>query len=179
MCRNVSHGPSVWAASSECREDDQAEPRRAYRFLLASNATITSMDITSEPPAFTARVGVMMRLPLPLRDALERRIAAAPAASMNSYLESLVARDLAAPAHRRFEVFVEPTYNARGTRGGRPAKGPRSVILLRVEPSFRELIHQRAEALGLRVNVYFESLVSQDSSAATPAGEERVFDQTA
>ena len=43
----------------------------------------------------------------------------------------------------------------------------------------RELIHQRAEALGLRLNVYLESLVSQDISAAPAAKEAIALDQSA
>lgn len=161
-----------WILANRCSS------RRAYRYLIAATATIAVMDTDRTTSAATARVAVIMRLPLLLRSGLEQRAAAASAASMNSYLESLVVRDLAAPADRAFEVFAETTWNARGTRGGRPAKGPRSVILIRVDPSIRERIHQRAAALGLRVNVYLESLVSQDISAA-PAREEMALDQTA
>ena len=158
--------------------DDAFTPRRAYVYLIAARDSIAVMHTAMTPAAAPARVAVLMRLPLPLRDGLERRMAAASAPSMNGYLESLVARDLAAPANRPFEAFVERTLRRNGPRG-QPAKGPRSVILLRVAPSIRELIHLRAEALGLRVNVYFESLVSQDISAAATAGEEMAFDQTA
>lgn len=157
----------------------RCDSRRAYRYLIAATATIAVVDPDRTAAAPAARVAVIMRLPPLLRSGLERRAAAESAASMNSYLESLVIRDLAAPVDRAFEVFVETTCNARGTRGGRPAKGPRSVILLRVDPSIRERIHSRAAALGLRVNVYLESLVSQDISAAAPAREEMALDQTA
>lgn len=153
--------------------------RRAYRYLIAATATIAVVDSDRTSAAATARVAVIMRLPQLLRSGLEQRTAAISAASMNSYLESLVIRDLTAPADRVFEVFVETTCHARGSRGGRPAKGPRSVILLRVDPAVRQLIHSRAAALELRVNVYFESLVSQDISAAASAREEMAFDQTA
>ena len=135
-------------------------------FCASRRSHDSGMDSEHRGLPTACRVGVMMRLSLPLRDALQHRVAATSAASMNSYLEDLVLRDLATGSFD-FHVFRAPTSPARGAMGrGRPTAGPRSLILLRVDPALRELIHLRADALGLRLNVYLESLVSQDISAA-------------
>ncbi len=164
-----------------CCSGDITQYRRACGFLQAGGAMIALMDSAKIDVAPGSRVGVMMRLSLPLRESLQDRLAATPAASMNKYLETLVLRDLGAAASVSFRVFTSPTSPSSGARGrGRPTKGPRSLILLRVDPAVRELIHLRAAALGLRLNDYFESLVSQDTSAAnTHVGEEMALDQTA
>ena len=159
--------------------EPRTEARRAYRFMQASADMITSMDSEMVAAPGTSRVGVMMRLSMPLRDGLQRRLTESAPVTMNGYLEALVLRDIAS-SDLSFEVFRAPTTPARGVMGrGRPTTGPRSLILLRVESAVRELIHQRAEALGLRLNVYLESLVSQDISAAPAPKEAVVLDQSA
>jgi len=142
---------------------------------------IAVMDHQPTDTPTASRVGVMMRLPLPLREGLQHRLAATSAISMNSYLEALIVRDLSAGQDAPFRVCVAPVPPSSGARSrGRPTKGPRSLVLLRADPALRELIHLRAAALGLRLNDYFESLVSQDISAAnTAAGQESPLDKTA
>lgn len=183
-CRHsVSHFGDLQADPVDSRPSVTPEPRsgarRAYRFMQASADMITSMDSEMVAAPGTSRVGVMMRLSMPLREGLQRRLAENAPVTMNGFLEALVLRDLAA-SDPTFDVFRAPTTPARGAMGrGRPTTGPRSLILLRVESAVSESIHQRADALGLRLNVYLESLVSQDISAATAAKEAIALDQTA
>ena len=125
------------------------------------------------------RVGVVIRIQLPLNDGLRSR-AADEHASINRYLERLVRRDLGDRDCRSFVVVPSPTFAARGKNGtGRPTKGARTPVKLRIEPALREQIHERAASLHLTVNDYLESLVSHDISAATTAREATPLDQTA
>lgn len=123
-------------------------------------------------------VGVVIRMQLPLNDALRSRVADEHA-SLNGYLERLVRRDLGDCGSRAFVAVLSPTFAAKGKNGtGRPTKGARKAVKLRVEPALRKQIHQRAESLQLTINDYLESLVSHDISAATTAGEAMPLDQT-
>ncbi len=128
-----------------------------------------------------SRVGVIFRVPLALRDQLQQRLDSSPATSMNSYLEQLVLSDLLTPSAAPFAVHTSPTFAANGRKGrGRPTKGPRAAILLRLDPAVRQHMRQRAAALGLPLNDYLDSLVSQDISAASMnPREEMVLDQSA
>lgn len=155
-----------------------AAPRRASHFLLTGSATINVVT-TSEHYA-VPRVLVLVRLQVPNRDGLRDRAALEPA-SMCRHLEILIHRDLSGSGTTPFVTAKSPTFTSRGKNGtGRPTKGARATVMLRIDPSLREQIHQRAHSLRLTVNDYLESLVSQDISAAgTPTGEEMTFDQTA
>jgi len=152
--------------------------RRACSFLITSSDTIT--DMTNNDRDAVPRVPVLVRLQVPIRDGLRSR-AAQERASMCGYLEGLINRDLDESEHRPFMAIKAPTFAAKGRNGeGRPTKGVRATVMLRIEPGLRERIHQRAESLHLTTIDYFESLVSQDISAAhTDAGEAITFDRTA
>ena len=135
--------------------------------------------MTPEHLSDAPRVGIVIRMHLPVRDGLRARVAAEHM-SMNRYLERLIAEDLAAPETQEFVPIEVPTFASRGKRGiGRPTKGERAPVILRVVPALRELLHQRADSLQLTVNDYLESLVSHDISAAAAAGEAMTLDQTA
>lgn len=155
--------------------DDSRNRRRAYRYVLSHSDTITGMA-TEE--LGTARVGVLIRMQLPMHDALARR-AASEHVSVNGYLERLVGRDLGEDTDD-FVVVPSPRFAAKGKNGtGRPTKGARKGMTLRVVPNLRQRINERAKSLHLTANDYLESLVSRDISAAPTPGEEMVFDQTA
>jgi predicted HicB family RNase H-like nuclease len=125
------------------------------------------------------RVAMLIRMQLPVRNALRNRVVAEHA-SMNHYLEQLITEDLHGLRTGAFVAVHPPTFTARGKNGtGRPTKGARAAVMLRVEPALRERMRERAASLNLTVNDYLESLVSQDISAAASSGEEMIFDQTA
>ena len=151
--------------------------RRACPFLITGSATISPM--TTCPHGDASRVPVLVRLQVPNRDGLRSR-ATSERASMSGYLESLIRRDLDESERVPFVAVKPQTFTSRGKNGtGRPTKGARATVMLRIEPSLREQIHQRAHSLQLTVIDYFESLVSQDiSAAATTEGVTRL-DQTA
>lgn len=156
--------------------DDSKNRRRAYRFLLASSYTITPM--ATEDLDDVVRVGVLIRMQIPVHEALRTR-AARERISVNGYLERLVRRNLGDDADD-FVLVPSPRFAAKGKNGtGRPTKGVRAGVTLRVSASLRQLINERAKSLHLTANDYLESLVSIDISAVAPAGEEMAFDQTA
>jgi len=125
------------------------------------------------------RVALLIRMQIPVRDALRNR-AVYEHLSMNYYLEQLVLADLYGRRTGAFVAVHPPTFTARGKNGtGRPTKGARAAVLLRVETALREDMRERAASLCLTVNDYLESLVSQDISAAADPGEEMALDQTA
>jgi hypothetical protein len=133
----------------------------------------------NEGPADQQRVAVLIRMQTVNRDGLRTRVASEHA-SLNRYVEHLVLQDLDAPGDRLFVPVTTPRFVSRGKNGtGRPTKGARAAVKLRFGALLRDRIHQRADSLGLTLNDYLESLVSQDISAATPAGEEMAFDQIA
>jgi hypothetical protein len=157
--------------------DVSRKVRRACSFLLTASATIRPMAIQdqSEP----ARVAIVIRIQLTVHDGLRRQVECGHV-SINGYLERLVLQDLAGSELRPFTVVSTPRFTSKGERGtGRPSKGARAAVKLRVGAGLRVQIHRRATFLHLTVNDYLESLVLQDISAATPAGEEMAFDQIA
>lgn len=133
----------------------------------------------NEGPADQQRVAVLIRMQTANWDGLRARVASEHA-SLNRYVEHLVRQDLNAPEDRPFVPVATPRFASRGKNGiGRPTKGARAAVKLRCAAALRNRIHQRADSLGLTVNDYLESLVSQDISAAMPAREEMAFDQIA
>ena len=155
----------------------QPKLRRVYAFLLTQSARMSAMEI--EGPTDQQRVAVLIRMQTANRDGLRSRVASEHA-SINRYVEHLVRRDLDAPEGHPFVPISTPRFASKGKNGiGRPTKGSRAAVKLRCATALRDRIHQRADSLGLTVNDYLESLVSHDISAATPAGEEMAFDQTA
>jgi len=178
-CRNlVAESSTSSTGRGECCAEDRSGPRRASSFQLSPSDTIKPM--TPEQPIAAPRVGVLIRMQMSVRDGLRSRVAFEHV-SMNNYLERLICADLAEPETGGFIKVRAPTFASRGKNGtGRPTKGQRAAVILRIAPALREQLHQRAESLQLTVNDYLESLVSQDISAAsTPAGEEMGFGQTA
>ena len=176
-CRNPSAGLSNAAINQESATRTPDEKRRAYAFLITESDIISAM--TTSVDGVTLRVPVLVRLPVTTRDGLRDR-AGLERASMSGYLESLIRHDLNSSGSSAFIALKAPTFASRGKNGaGRPTKGARATLMLRIEPSLREDIHQRAHSLQLTVIDYFESLVSRDISAAATAGEEMAFDQTA
>lgn len=176
-CRSLNGGSSIAGTSERGIRRKAVEMRRAYVFLITGSGTIGAMTIPVGGVA--PRVPVLVRLPVPTRDGLRDR-AALEKASMSGYLESLIRHDLASPDASAFIAIKAPTFASRGKNGtGRPTKGARATVMLRIEPSLREEIHQRAHSLQLTVIDYLESLVSRDISAPAPVGEEMAFAQTA
>ena len=126
-----------------------------------------------------SRVAMLIRMQIPVRDGLRQRVATEHA-SMNHYLEQLVRRDLFGPRTHEFVAVKTPKFAANGKNGaGRPTKGVRATVMLRVDAELREQIRQRAGSLLLTVNDYLESLLSHDISAANARGEGMTLDQTA
>ena len=177
-CRTWEAGPSTTATSrDEACANLPGTPRRAWTFLLTDSATISSMT-TSDLDAAPI-VPVLVRLQVPNRDGLRER-AAVRRESMCRHLEALIRGDLTAPGTAPFVTADSPTFVSRGKNGaGRPTKGVRPTVMLRIEPALREAIHRRASALQLTVNDYLESLVSQDISAARASKEAVALSQTA
>lgn len=177
-CRDQGAGSSIASTNRDGCCSNWAPPRRACPFLITGSATISVM--TTLDRGETPRVPVLVRLPVPTRDGLRCR-AALERASMSRHLEGLIERDLDGSPSAPFVAVTGPTFTSRGKNGtGRPTKGARATVMLRIEPSLRARIHQRAHSLQLTVIDYLESLVSQDiSAAATLVGEEMTFDQTA
>ena len=125
------------------------------------------------------RVAMLIRMQIPVRDGLRDRVANEHA-SMNHYLEDLVRQDLSGARPAEFIAVKSPKFASRGKNGaGRPTKGARAAVMLRVDAELRERMRLRALSLHLTVNDYLESLVSQDISAANAHGEGMTFDQTA
>lgn len=177
-CRSLAAGSSIAGTTRGTACPKKVETRRAYAFLITTSDTIGAMTTSVDGAA--PRVPVLVRLPVPTRDRLRDR-AALERASMSRHLESLIRHDLAGPENSAFIAIKAPTFASRGKNGaGRPTKGARATVMLRIEPSLREEVHQRAHSLQLTVIDYLESLVSQDISAAsTSSGEAMAFDQTA
>lgn len=174
-CRIGNDRPCVSAIGDAACLDDSRNRRRAYRYVLSPSDTITGM-VTEE--LGNARVGMLIRMQVPMHDALVRR-AASEHVSVNGYLESLVRRDLGQDTEG-FVVVPSPRFAARGKNGtGRPTKGARKGMTLRVAPSLRQRINQRAKSLHVTANDYLGSLVSQDISAAPTSRKEIALDQTA
>ncbi len=168
--------PSTSTGLSVSCPDDGHRSRRAYSFRLAPPDMLDLM--TAAGSSDTERVAVLIRMRVDLRDALRRRMAG-ERASINHYLEQLVHRDLDEKHRLPFVPVSTPTFASRGKNGtGRPTKGARSPVFLRVVPELRQQIHQRADALQLTVNDYLESLVSYDISAAA-TGEAMDLHETA
>ena len=173
-CRVGSDRSDVSAIAHTSCLNDSRNRRRAYRYVLSPSDTILGMAIEE---LGTARVGVLIRMQLPVHEALHRR-AASEHISVNGYLERLVRSDLGDDAGD-FVIVPSPRFAAKGKNGtGRPTKGARKGMTLRVVPSLRQRINERAKSLHLTANDYLESLVSHDISARTPR-EEMALDQTA
>ncbi len=154
--------------------------RRASPFQLARPPKIVSMATATKRLSIRAtRVALQIRIQIPVRDALRNRVVSEHA-SMNHYLEQLVLADLHGLRAGAFVAVHPPTFASRGKNGtGRPTKGARAAVMLRVEPALRERMRERTASLNLTVNDYLESLVSQDISGTHDAGEEMTLDQTA
>ena len=154
--------------------------RRASTILIAPAAMIMFMAMATERLGTTAtRVAMLVRMQIPVRDGLRHRVASEHA-SMNHYLEQLVRHDLDRPKAAAFLAVTVPKFAAKGKNGiGRPTRGARVAVMLRVDAELREHVRRRAASLHLTVNDYLESLVSQDISAANAHGEEMKLDQTA
>ena len=152
--------------------------RRACGFLLPPSARIAAM--ANGELREQQRVAVLIRMQITHRDGLRTRVASEHA-SLNRYLERLVCQDLDASEYRPFVPVTTPRFVSKGKNGtGRPTKGARAAVKLRIATTLRDRIHQRADSLGLTINDYLESLVSQDISAANAAhGEDMKLDQTA
>lgn len=175
-CMTWPATPSAPTSPDVLRPDVGLGLRRAYSFQLARPDMLDLMTTTGSSD--TDRVAVLIRVRVELRDALRRRLAG-ERASINHYLEQLVHRDLDEKNRLPFVPVTTPTFTSRGKNGtGRPTKGARSPVFLRVAPDLRRQIHQRAESLQLTVNDYLESLVSCDISAAATR-EEMSMHQTA
>jgi len=113
-----------------------------------------------------ARVALLVRMQIPIRDGLRNRVANEHA-SMNHYLEQLVRHDLYGSRADEFVSVKTPKFASKGKNGaGRPTKGARIAVMLRVDVELREQMRERAASLHLTVNDYLESLVSQDIEAA-------------
>ena len=126
-----------------------------------------------------SRVAMLIRMQIPVREALRLRVANEHA-SMNHYLEQLVRQDLYGERPAAFVAVTAPKFTAKGKNGiGRPTRGARAAVMLRVDASLRQRMRDRAASLHLTVNDYLESLVSHDISAAQANGEESILDQTA
>ena len=127
-----------------------------------------------------ARVGLLIRMQLPVHDGL-CNCAAREHTSINAYLERLVRRDLEQSGDGDFVAVQSPRFAAKGKNGtGRPTKGARKGMTLRVLPGLRQRINERAKSLQLTANDYLESLVSHDISAArVGAKEATVLEPTA
>ena len=133
--------------------------------------------MTSAP----GKVGILIRVQEWVADGVRHRVAA-DGVSINRYLEQLVQSDLNAVGRNDAEFAVLPLlkFPSKGKNGaGRPTRGPRHALLLRIDTAVRERIHNRAADLGLTTTNYLESLVSQDISAAAGTGEEMTLVQTA
>ena len=71
-CRVESDRSDVATIGNAACLDDSRNRRRAYRYVLSPSATITGM---ATEKLCTARVGVLIRMQLPMHDALARRAA--------------------------------------------------------------------------------------------------------
>jgi len=131
-----------------------------------------SMAKATERLGTTAmRVAMLIRMQIPVRDGLRHRVANEHA-SMNHYLEQLVCQDLYGSRAAEFVAVKTPKFASKGKNGaGRPTKGARAAVMLRVDVELREHMRQRAASLHLTVNDYLESLVSQDIGAAAARKE--------
>jgi hypothetical protein len=156
-----------------------AQARRASIFLIGENGSIDAMERKIGRPSKGPRAAVIFRMPTPLRIQTQR-VLDQLGTSLNDFVEHLVNTDLARPPVSQQDLA--PTNLARGRTGktGRPSKGPRTTVVLKVSHGLAEQIRKRAAALGLSINDYLDSLVSRDISATRrPAGEEMVLDQSA
>jgi len=156
-----------------------ASDRRASRFLMHETGSISDMERKNGRPSKGPRAVMPFRLPIPLR-ARTRMVHESLGVTFTAFVEQLAADDLARPSADR--MIPAPTDLATHRTGhrGRPSKGPRTTITLKMSHELAGQIKERATALGLSINDYLECLVSQDIRVSRAAvGEGMVLDQSA
>jgi len=152
-----------------------AQGRRASGYLIAENGRMLRMERKSGRPSKGPRAAVIFRMPVPLRGQTQG-VLDELGLTLNRFVERLAAMDVVRPVPAR---STEPRPVRHTGRRGRPSKGPRTTVVLRISFELAEQIKQRTTAGGLSITDYLESLVSQGISAHRAAGEEMVLDQSA
>jgi len=157
----------------------RASGRRASRFLMHETGSISDMERKNGRPSKGPRAVMPFRMSIPLR-ARARLVHEALGITFTAFVEQLATDDVARPRANR--LIPAPTDLAARRTGhrGRPSKGPRTTITLKVSYELAGQIKERATALDLSINDYLECLVSQDIRVIRAAvGEGMVLDQSA
>jgi hypothetical protein len=156
-----------------------APGRRASQFLMHETGSISVMERKNGRPSKGPRAVMPFRLSIPLR-ARARVVHESLGITFTAFVEQLATDDVARPrAHRLTPAPTDLTAHRTGHRG-RPSKGPRTTITLKVSFELACQIKERATTLGLSINDYLECLVSHDVRVCRAAvGEGMVLDQSA
>ncbi len=152
--------------------------RRASRFLQSESESIGAMERNTGRPSKGPRASVIFRMPTPLRIQTQQ-VLDQLGATLNDFVEHLAVVDLAHLPADQENVTPTTLASRRTGKTGRPSKGPRITVVLRVSHELAEQVKVRAAALGLSVNDYLDSLVSHDITAHRATGEGMVLDQSA
>lgn len=137
------------------------------------------MERKTGRPSKGPRASVIFRMPTPLR-VQTQQVLDELGATLNDFVEHLAVIDLAHPPTDHENVALTTLASRRTGKTGRPSKGPRTTVVLRVSYQLASQIKERATALGLSINDYLECLVSQDIRVSRAAvGEGMVLDQSA
>ncbi len=153
--------------------------RRASAYLMDENGSIGRMERKIGRPSKGPRAVMIFRLPTPLRSRA-RIVTDDLGITLTAFVEQLATNDVARPRANR--LILAPTDLAARRTGhrGRPSKGPRTTITLKVSYELAGQIKERATARGQSINDYLECLVSQDARVTRAAvGEGMVLDQSA
>jgi hypothetical protein len=153
--------------------------RRACIFLIAETGSIKPMNRKTGRPSKGPRASLIFRMSTPLRGQTQY-VLDGRGLTLNAFVEQLAVADVARPSLDRHALAPTDLASRRTGKRGRPSKGPRTTVVLRVSHPLADQIKERSAALGLSINDYLESLVSRDISAArATTGEEMVLDQSA
>jgi len=153
--------------------------RRASGYLMHENGSIDRMERKKGRPSKGPRAVMPFRLPIPLR-ARARLVHEALGITFTAFVEQLATDDVARPRANRLVPAPTDLAARRTGHRGRPSKGPRTTITLKVSYELAGQIKERATALDLSINDYLECLVSQDIRVTRAAvGEGMVLDQSA
>jgi len=153
--------------------------RRACIFLIAEIGNIEPMKRKTGRPSKGPRASLIFRMSTPLRGEAQH-VLDGRGLTLNAFVEQLAVEDVARPSLDRHALAPADLASRRTGKRGRPSKGLRTTVVLKVSHPLADQIKERSAALGLSINDYLESLVSRDISAPrATTGEEMVLDQSA
>ena len=145
---------------------------------MDENGSIDRMERKIGRPSKGPRAVMIFRLPTPLRSRT-RIVTDDLGITLTAFVEQLATDDVSRPCANRTSDPINLATRRTGHRG-RPSKGPRTTITLKVSYELARRIKERATALGLSINDYLECLVSQGVRVhRAAAGEGMVLDQSA